>query len=906
MRSLIIVHGVNYFDEKKVLHDVTCQAREWGINAEEIEAFNWDKLMGHPDDPTPDSGLNTRFISELGAGILESAHIGFFERARNGQLPPRWFARLHSLFIFPLQLTSWLLVPALAVGFAIGHGVAVLCSLAGYMLWTTVLGILVGTTPTIRQCFRRTFMVATWGVASATMAPFVLPAATMVIVLLSQWAMFRWGRHWLEGHGLDTYRLYFVNFTPLMGAAFEIAFGSVAMACLVLLTHFLRQTPLGMLIKISADTCRYTGLAGYRSELLGRLDEKVRDAVAHQPTELVFLTHSLGSVIVTDYLLASGVAFANTDITLITMGSPLASLFPSFYPTEYCRPVETFRRINSLVRRFRWINYYRKYDPIGRKLGENGGPILDVKLQGPTQDAGRWTRLPAHADYWSHLNPLVASALLSQPMSVGDGSPQWQEFPPDIPVDNYRYGWNSHHLIAPTLWRMRRPFFGRFDKAKTRGRDILVWFVFISAALLAQAASLDKSVFAMRAIDYVSIIGISIFAFPLLWGVLQPYFNLAFACFPYFQPPTVRRQPLTWNVAKKPLALTALFLLVTLVYIAILVTPVSSWKKVGTTQLNDRPGSDQTLAAIDEHTLLIGRYPGVLLTDVSHPTLDPKELQLPWSTTVVSYNTTAQCAAAANSGSIAWGQRADFPRQIRALPHSALNGDVLSVGSDCRSMTIATDRALYFVDLTSTPLPKSDTMPISGFASAQYRSLFTLVVNPSGETTAFCGGDLWILRRDHSSIRVGTCSSYGRISFDERGKRVSWPEDESTIGIADTDSGGIEHVTIERRQDAGALAMISTALSPSGRFLAVGWPDEVRIYDLTTPSKPYMVAVYEGDRNLIGVSQVFFMASDQFVAVVDHSHDQVTVMRWAPHGIRERLMKALVHLKIRPDDTSLD
>ncbi len=388
MRRLIIVHGVNYFDEQKVLRDVSCQAQEWGISTEEIEAFNWDKLMGHPDDPTPDSGLNTRFISELGAGILESAHIGFFERARNGHLPPRWFTRLHSVFIFPLQLTSWLLLPAVATGFAIGHGWTVLGSLAGYMLWTTVLGVLGGTTLTIRQCFRRTFLVGIWGIASTIMAPLVLPAATMAIFLLIQWGIFQRGRHWLEGHGLDTYHLYFANFTPLLGVGIEVVFGSMAMACLVFLTHLLRRTPFGMLIKISADTCRYTGLAAYRSELLNRLHEKVQSAVTQQPSELVFLTHSLGSAIVADYLLASGATVATTGVTLITMGSPLGRLFPSFYPTEYCQPTETFRRINSLVPRFRWINYYRKFDPIGRELGESGGPILDIRLQGQTQDAG--------------------------------------------------------------------------------------------------------------------------------------------------------------------------------------------------------------------------------------------------------------------------------------------------------------------------------------------------------------------------------------------------------------------------------------------------------------------------------------------------------------------------------------
>jgi hypothetical protein len=339
-----------------------------------------------------------------------------------------------------------------------------------------------------------------------------------------------------------------------------------------------------MLIKISADTCRYTGLAGYRSELLDRLHEKVRETVTQRPTELVFLTHSLGSVIVTDYLMTNRLTFANTDVTLITMGSPLASLFPNFYPTEYCQPTETFRRINSLVTRFRWINYYRQYDPIGREL--NGSPILDIKLEGSTRDEGRWTRLPAHADYWSHLNPQVADALLSQPMSVGDGSPVWQEPSLDIPEESYRYGWSSHYRMAPALWKMRRPFFGRFDKAKTRGRNFLVWLVFVSAALLADAASVHKSVFALKAFDYVGITGLSIFAFPLVWGILQPYFNLAFACFPYFQPPTVRRQPLTWSATKKPLGITALLLVVVLIYIGILVTPVSAWKKIGSTGLN--------------------------------------------------------------------------------------------------------------------------------------------------------------------------------------------------------------------------------------------------------------------------------------------------------------------------------
>jgi hypothetical protein len=185
-----------------------------------------------------------------------------------------------------------------------------------------------------------------------------------------------------------------------------------------------------------------------------------------------------------------------------------------------------------------------------------------------------------------------------------------------------------------------------------------------------------------------------------------------------------------------------------------------------------------------------------------------------------------------------------------------------------------------------------------------------MVVNPSGEATAFCGSDLWILRRkDHSSVRVGKCEvdSMGhQISFDERGNHMSWVESANTIGIVDTDSGSVENVLIERRESESAGTMTSTALSPSGRFLAVGLPEEVRIYDLAVKSQPVMVAVYKGDRNLIGSSQILFMTSDQFLAIVDRSRERVMVLQWKPSDIRERLMNYLVHLKLRPDDISLD
>jgi hypothetical protein len=41
-RQLIVIHGVNYFDEALVKADVSTAAATWGISSADISMFNWD------------------------------------------------------------------------------------------------------------------------------------------------------------------------------------------------------------------------------------------------------------------------------------------------------------------------------------------------------------------------------------------------------------------------------------------------------------------------------------------------------------------------------------------------------------------------------------------------------------------------------------------------------------------------------------------------------------------------------------------------------------------------------------------------------------------------------------------------------------------------------------------------
>jgi hypothetical protein len=75
--------------------------------------------------------------------------------------------------------------------------------------------------------------------------------------------------------------------------------------------RMLRNTVLATILKIVADVFRYIGLPSYRSKMQELMRQKVQAILDREPRRILFLTHSLGSVVAVDFLRTRGDLFAN-------------------------------------------------------------------------------------------------------------------------------------------------------------------------------------------------------------------------------------------------------------------------------------------------------------------------------------------------------------------------------------------------------------------------------------------------------------------------------------------------------------------------------------------------------------------------------------------------------------------
>src|SRR5690242_12101778 len=73
----VCIHGVNFFDEGSVRACLLEQLSAMKFKEENPEIINWDIRMGHPMATTMAMEMNLRFLVELGAGLFQSANLGF-------------------------------------------------------------------------------------------------------------------------------------------------------------------------------------------------------------------------------------------------------------------------------------------------------------------------------------------------------------------------------------------------------------------------------------------------------------------------------------------------------------------------------------------------------------------------------------------------------------------------------------------------------------------------------------------------------------------------------------------------------------------------------------------------------------------------------------------------------------
>jgi hypothetical protein len=219
------------------------------------------------------------------------------------------------------------------------------------------------------------------------------------------------------------------------------------------------------------------------------------------------------------------------------MGSPLAWVFPHLYPTEYPWPDTIFLRIKLIIEQFRWINFYRRYDPVGRALGGPACAIRNIILSGCTENIGKYTRLPAHEQYWPHLNPQIAEALSCEPHVTSEITTSWRGTPSEPPGDGCRYGWNDGESVCSKIWACRKAVIGR-PSSKPAGflRGALLYISLVSIAVIHDLKGIHFPTTTLQKLDVLFIAVVVAYLYAILWELGQPFLNLAFTCYEFFSP----------------------------------------------------------------------------------------------------------------------------------------------------------------------------------------------------------------------------------------------------------------------------------------------------------------------------------------------------------------------------------
>ena len=131
-----------------------------------------------------------------------------------------------------------------------------------------------------------------------------------------------------------------------------------------------------------------------RVHIAERLKKLMNDLVIGKSfDEVVFLSHSQGTVIVYEYLkhTVSPQDFASTRIRVLTVGSPLGEIY-AYYFNEYS---DLNKRLGGLaVQPVSWTNMYRNDDPIGGPYQQAGHTIDALPFEDIELPAG------GHLDYW--------------------------------------------------------------------------------------------------------------------------------------------------------------------------------------------------------------------------------------------------------------------------------------------------------------------------------------------------------------------------------------------------------------------------------------------------------------------------------------------------------------------------
>jgi hypothetical protein len=174
--------------------------------------------------------------------------------------------------------------------------------------------------------------------------------------------------------------------------------GSIGFA-VAIWTAYVVADKLTILLKIIADVACYLGDADYAKAMRNLVSEHVNGLKLKTGDHLVLVGHSLGSVILADWLRRPDRRCLNPNlasVTLVTLGSPLKHFVARFCPGIFPSPDELAAQFSKSLRGFSWLNVYRPFDPIGTSL------FLPESCSAEDVSTCQFKKflLGAHSDYW--------------------------------------------------------------------------------------------------------------------------------------------------------------------------------------------------------------------------------------------------------------------------------------------------------------------------------------------------------------------------------------------------------------------------------------------------------------------------------------------------------------------------
>jgi len=832
--------------------------------------------MGNPVFPRRFGEMNLPFLLELGVGLLQSANLGFlrFKGTYQSITPPAlvWSNRVAFIYQWgcalslPILLLAWTMHRLKVVAFAYLVVALFLIGLGFSGKWSGV-----------KVCLRRAILVGVWPLALLVVLPLAMPAALFLPFLASVW-----------------YFVYLNPPGPLRQAVDSgwLVQGIIYPACVVIVFYLvasicnqLRKTPVGTVVKILADVFRYVGIQNYRSALQDLVHESVRSVVETRPSQVLFLTHSLGSVIAVDYLrMHRNLLVDVPEVILITMGSPLRRLLATFFPDFFPDPACVVKEIKREFSNFRWINVYRPYDPIGRDLSV---PSREIVSRSTEQKLGRWLGLPAHLGYWfdEKVFAEISKALhanAENPPAAANLAIRRVEMP--TPGASTEYGWDEPGSIRGSIWSLRSNWYSFGDLWVRRLTNawagisalfVIIWNFDIKPGFATNFAMLGF---------------LSYFFRDLCLTVTRTFLEISTCCMDRFPSTPVLARPEAARAAlqqamdektamlKKVGVGAAICALIVISGLALQSVSTSGWSLVPSAVSRIRTNKFRRSVALstDGKSLMVASN-GVHVLDLAG-TQSEKVLDAESYYQIVS-QAGSDCIAAGDTQKLTlWnrGQKTDLmppEREWLGLAVDCNENTIFAVGTWGLGIFNPTDKPVMF------PHP-------SVLAD----------ISADGKYAAFCSGGSKlevVLLPDNQTIERTTCGPWGRIAFSPDGTFLAY---DSPGGIAILNLN-----TKEKKLFDACSGHTAFAVSSKATFLAVDCPLHIRIYDGATfkevaHSGHYLDTVVE--------DQLIFSPDGKSLAIVSGQKGRVIVKKWKKAGLRQEILEKLedIGLKVKVDE----